>query len=299
MKIFRNPYVRLAVTLLCFALMLLYLSPQRIADATAQADFRIVALAIPFTLPLIAARITRWRILVVEEIEGVGWYAIIVSYLMGLMLSTFTPSGVGEIARVNFLPQAHQHRVQLAAKTVLDKLVDVTVLSALGGIGLLLSPSPPAQLLGVLLYLSILMGAGAALWIRHQGLRLQGNAAWQKALNSLATIPLSTLVKLTLLSGIGFFFLYLQLYIVLRGFVGDVDLEVVIFFPLITLSTILPITLNGLGIREWTAVFLLQRYELDAAAIFNSVILHFAIVTIPPVMVGLVMWLRRPTPTAN
>ena len=58
-------------------------------------------------------------------------------------------------------------------------------------------------------------------------------------------------------------------------------------FPIITLSTIVPIAVGGVGIREWTAVLLLlQQFDVSESASFNAFLTHFIVVTLLPALAG-------------
>ncbi len=67
--------------------------------------------------------------------------------------------------------------------------------------------------------------------------------------------------------------------------------EVVLYFPVITLSTILPITIGGLGVREGTAIYFLKRYQIPEAVAFNTFFTHFVIANVLAGLLGAIIFL--------
>lgn len=63
----------------------------------------------------------------------------------------------------------------------------------------------------------------------------------------------------------------------------------VIFGPLLFLVMMIPITLNGLGVRESFFVFFLGRFDVDADAAFAAGFLFFAVTLVPAVPGALIL----------
>jgi uncharacterized membrane protein YbhN (UPF0104 family) len=88
------------------------------------------------------------------------------------------------------------------------------------------------------------------------------------------------------LSLIGFTIFYLQAFVLLRAFWPQATWAVVPYFPIITLSTILPIAIGGVGIREWTAILLLRQFGVTESVAFNAFFVHFVVVQLLPAIAG-------------
>jgi hypothetical protein len=286
------------MVLLC--LLFLYIEPQTAYETLTQANAGLIVIALLFTPVIILVRLLRWGLLVHEVLPQMPWYAISTSYLMGFALGVVTPSGLGEVGRGTFLPDSQAYQTTLAVKALLDKLIDVLTLLLLGATGLLLSGYWLAQVLGGLLHLSIVVGMYLLLRLGDMT-----SLGWlpkplQKSLHIIKMTAPLRLLKLFGLSLVGFMLLYTQFYLVLSAVAGQTfPLAAIVFFPLITLSTVLPISFNGLGVREWTSVVLLGRYDLPTAVIFNATFGHFILATLPPVVIGLVLWMLQSAPTTE
>jgi glycosyltransferase 2 family protein len=284
---------RLFVTIIFALALLIYNDPGKVIAILADTDPVPLIFALLCTPLVILPRILRWGLLI-RELK-LPFRTVAVSYLMGLGLSTFTPSGAGEVGRIAFLPSTKGQRLSLSTKVVVDKILDVVVIVFGAGISLLIyvDKAPVIAAWVVLCVAALAMG----LWLlrkwefKHQFV----STVW----NSFTEIPANILWMNLGLSILGFVLLYSQLYIVFLAFRPDVPLEISFFFSLITLSTILPISLNGLGLRELVATVVLSAYDIPSAVVVNAVFLHFLIVTIPPVLVGLGLWYSQKKPETS
>lgn len=288
MKILQRSEVRLALTGLCLGAVVVYIGPRHILEAFQGADLGLLLGVSLLTVPLIMTKILRWMILVRLEMKA-GFYAVGVSYLMGLMLSIFTPAGAGEVGRAAFLPNSEGHQARLGGKALLDKLVDLTVLALFAAVGLILYGQP----LGFLMLIGVVAGAAFAVWLSQRSAATTSQqTVLGRVLHSMAQTPLPSLAAVAGLAALGFTALYLELFGVMRAFDSSIPYESAFVFPIITLSTILPITINGLGVREWTAVVVLG--SLESSVVANAVFVHFLIVNLPPALLGLLLWWRMP-----
>jgi hypothetical protein len=206
--------------------------------------------------------------------------------------------------------QGVEEGIELTGKVVVDKLTDLVSLTGFAGGGLLLSGSPPACTAGLVLLIGVVLAAALSLLARKvaQG---QGNAGWRRwpwlerfrisgVLDGMAAIRPAQLGVNVCLSILGFVVFYSQAFVMLRAFWPTASWEVVPYFPIITLSTILPIGIGGVGVREWTAVLLLRQFAIPEAVAFNTFFSHFVIVQVLPFLVGAyVIATFRPMPTEN
>jgi hypothetical protein len=105
-------------------------------------------------------------------------------------------------------------------------------------------------------------------------------------------IPVALLFKCLGVALVNFAFYYVQVYLMVRAFSEHVGLSAVAWFPTITLSTIIPYAIGGLGIRELVAAYWLSNYGLTWAAAGSAFFAHFVIIMILPGLVGAV-WVGR------
>lgn len=270
---------------------MIWVGPRRISDSFLASDPSVMALSLAFTPAVIGIKTLRWQLLVGPE-ESFSYSEALRSYLAGLALAVVTPLAVGEAGRGLFVHRGN--RVELTGKVIIDKLVDLFSVTLFAGGGLLLVGAPVARTAGLILLLGVVLAASTAvlgfiLW----GKRLiREQHAWlsrfhvSSVLTGVASIRTSRLVINVLLSFIGFVVFYTQAFVILKAFWIASSWEVVPLFPIITLSTILPIAVGGVGVREWAAVLLLRRFSIPEAVAFNAFFSHFVVVQLIPSLLG-------------
>lgn len=284
---------------------MLWVGPRHIIDVLPTSDPSLMALSLVFTPVVIGIKTLRWWLLVGPE-ANFSYFEALRSYLAGLALAVVTPLAAGEAGRGLFVRNGN--RAELTGKVIIDKLVDLTSVTIFASGGLLLVESPSAHSVGLVLLLGIVLAALAS----YLGFRLLGgrltreHRLWLERFNlssivlGIASIPMWRLIVNILLSFIGFMVFYSQAFVILRAFWRASSWEVVPYFPIITLSTILPIAIGGVGVREWTAVLLLRRFGIPAAVAFNAFFSHFVVVQLLPSLLGAyVIATFRPHPIEN
>jgi uncharacterized protein (TIRG00374 family) len=298
-------WVKTIITAALIGLIVAWVGPRRILGSLLASDPSLVALSLVFTPVVIGLKALRWQLLVGRR-PNFSYFAALRSYLAGLVLATVTPVAAGEVGRGLFVQRAN--RAELTGKVIIDKLTDLASLTVFAGGGLLLSGSPPARAAGLVLLIGVVLAAALALLARKVA---QGNAAWRRwpwlerfriadILNGMAAIRPAQLAVNVCLSTLGFVVFYSQAFVMLKAFWATAAWEVVPYFPIITLSTILPIGIGGVGVREWTAVLLLRQFAIPEAVAFNTFFSHFVVVQVLPSLVGAyVIATFRPIPTEN
>ena len=302
-------WVRAIFTAALIGLIVAWVGPRRILGSLLSSDPSLVALCLVFTPAVIGLKTLRWQLLVGRRADF-SYFAALRSYLAGLVLATVTPVAAGEVGRGLFVQRGN--RAELTGKVVVDKLTDLASLTGFAGCGLLLSGNPPARTVGLILLIGVVLAAATALLARKvaQG-QGDGNPGWRRwpwlerfrisgVLDGMATIRPAQLGVNVCLSILGFVVFYSQAFVMLRAFWPTASWEVVPYFPIITLSTILPIGIGGVGVREWTAVLLLRQFAIPEAVAFNTFFSQFVVVQVLPSLVGAyVIATFRPMPTEN
>jgi glycosyltransferase 2 family protein len=257
-------------------------------------DAGALAVAALFAPLVVLMKIGKWRLLLGALGQPVPWNRVITSWLGGMAVSLLTPARLGELARVAYLPAAV--REQSVGVLGVDRLTDVIALGFFAVTAALLS----AQQTGVaLLSLSLALACVAGLIIfRAVADRLIVLASRlshfghliENVLRGLACISLwrllGALVLAATASGVGI----LQFALLLQSLRPPGGLNSILIsaatFPLIVLSNLIPLSINGLGVREGTAVWLMQAYSVSTVVAASSTLLSFALNTLAPGLCG-------------
>ena len=244
----------------------------------------VAALLLLLAGQCVAAR--RWKILL-----GPGsppWSYLARLYLIGTFFSLFLPTVVGGDA-VRAVATAHStsRTGNAVASVLLDRLFGVAAMMAYLVIGLLVAPELAQTMLGraewripgglpLIAAAAAVLGIAAIVLVRRSA-RLSAvvKEGWT-AIDALRRFPGRAVRALAL--GFAVQACYICLWIVLAGAMRF-DLPVATFLlavPLVTLGTMLPISLAGLGLREGAWLLLLRNAAIPDAQIVAYSLLYFA-----------------------
>lgn len=229
----------------------------------------------------------RWRLLIGPGAPG--WGALFHLYLVGGFFSLFLPTAVGGDAfRATMLARVMPRAETAVVSVLLDRAFGVGALLAYGLAGLLLSPAvaapllrgvrsvlAPDRLLPILAAGALLLGVFVLLARRSARLRAIPGAAldavreaMRRGPRALAAFGVSLLVQ----------GLMVLLWVVVARGVG-LTLPAELFLvgvPLVTLATMLPLSLAGLGVREWAWVAFLTPFGVAAPDAVALSLTYFA-----------------------
>ncbi|HEX9880333.1 MAG TPA: lysylphosphatidylglycerol synthase transmembrane domain-containing protein [Candidatus Binatia bacterium] len=231
----------------------------------------------------------------------------IVYYLIGMFFNLFAPSTVGgDVGRVYYLasssPQSQTWitRTATALSTVVaDRAVGMAVLIWIAACALILFPGyalpPPVRYVTFGLALGLLLGwLLLPLFYRFfqrllqplgEGLRVAIQTYLSKRQVVLKTMVLSLVIH----------FGQAALHVVLGW---SLDLEIpwsyaFILYPLVGAFAAIPISFNGIGLREGGYLFMLQRIEISPEKALAFSLLWFTVVVLDSLVGGVVFVFRR------
>lgn len=281
----RRAVAQLVVSAACGLALLLVLDPRRLVESLSTADAGLLGLATCLTPVILLLRAWRWHVLARSEVAdlrfGESWH----SYMGGLVLGVVTPLAAGELGRAAFLRAGRAGR--LAALVVVDKTLDLALVGALSLAGVawvfpeirfasLLAPLPVVAWTGIVL---------CASWLSADQIR-RFPAALQVALLDRGRLEGRRLLMLGVLGVGALFTFYSQAWLVLKAVAPGASPRAVALWPTVTLSTVVPALLGGLGVRELTAASLLPAVGVESAAAVNAAFLQFVIVMAGPALLA-------------
>ena len=287
---------------------------ERFFNTFAAANFSYIALALAVYLVAQGVSAMRWTVLARPIGIETPFADMVRYYLIGMFFNLFAPGTVGgDVSRVYYLvrdEEAHASgravtTVHAAMSVLMDRAIGMVVLVWLGAAGLLLYPEypipAPAKTATWLLALALLIGALTVPLLRrllpedgHQlivklRLGLRSYRTHWRALG--AATALSVMVHL------------IQAWMhVAMGRALALELPFsfcIIVYPLVGTFAAIPISVNGLGLREGGYVFLLASIGIGAEKGIAFGILLFLIVALDSLIGGLLFLLQKsPRPTS-
>ena len=286
---------------------------ERFIDTFTSANFSYIALALGIYLVTQGASAARWTALARPLGITTPFSEMLRYYLIGMFFNLFAPGTVGgDVSRVYYLvkdEEAHAQgravtTVHAAMSVLMDRGIGMVVLVWLGAIGLLLFPdyTVPAAVRSVTLLLALgfliavlltpllrrLLPEDGHQLVTKLRLALRSYRMHWRALG-VATL-LSVLVHLV------------QSWMhVIMGLALGLNLPFsycIIVYPLVGTFAAIPISVNGLGLREGGYVFLLAVIGIGTEKSVAFGILLFLVVALDSLLGGLLFLLQKsPKPT--
>jgi glycosyltransferase 2 family protein len=253
----------------------------------------------------------RWRLLLVANDIPVGLSNVVRQYFVGTFVNNFLPSTVGgDLAKVYYLGREHGYR-PIAASVVLDRLLGIGLLALIASVTAWSVPlTSPALATARIVVTAIGAGAIAALTVAVYGTgglqrrvdrlgpRFSQVAAHLRQFRvDMARAAARPTVLLQALAAILVYFLaVVALYQTFFRLMTPVAPPFVMLMAAVTMTSVLsnvPVSLNGLGLREQLHVALLQPLGVPGeAAVAISMLLYAHLLVVS--VCGLVIWLRSP-----
>lgn len=294
----RKPrWARVGLSVALLAVVLAVSDPARILPAIAKADPKWLAAAAALWAGIQLLNVWKWWLLGRAQGLAVGYRALLDIYFIGMFFNTFLPSGFGgDVFRAYELSKlTPQGGGGSTASVMIDRFTSVYALCLVAGAALLMAPAEFRTLsfmgIGTLVVggaagLAALLWADRLPWVGRWLVR--GESRTSRAAGHEATKgPRPRLVRflvevasamsalrgawLTLVAALAVSVLYQFLAVVLHYcFILALGLEVsfaytTFFFPILSLAASLPVTINGLAIREGGFALFLGRVGVPPA----------------------------------
>lgn len=283
--------------------------------ASTQLGYVAGAIAIYVAGQLLSA--LKWQLLLKPLRLSASYAQLAAFYFTGMFFNNFLPTIVGGdavkavlLARVTGAPARATMSVFMERDVGLLALLSIATAAALRGARVTLFAVP--LLAWTLLLLAAFVAANVALtdvrayrladWILS---RLPLGAFRPKAASLHSAIVPYTKSIATLIASILLSFVFQTIVIVvvflnvralgLHPSVPITDLAVIV--PLVSLAGMLPISVNGLGVRDYLYIELLDQFGVPAEAALSLALLYVAVTLIASLPGGLVYALRRPSST--
>jgi len=226
----------------------------------------------------------RWRIFAASLRMRGRYLSFVQMYFTGMFFNIGLPSLVGgDAVKAYIVSRRHGQPFQAGLASVLqDRGAGLLALLLFGSAAILISPASWRGIPLWIAYLLLWIAAALLLWLLFKGDRLYrrflnpaGRAPWQKALRTAAgfhqALGVSSLPPGAALRVVFYSLIYSGLVLwVFQQVTAAAGHEVGIvpfsaLFPLITIGTMLPVTLGGIGIREWLYVEALSLVGIPPA----------------------------------
>lgn len=264
------------------------------------------------TLAIVAVGIVlyawRWRVVLMATGTRIPFRVVLQQYLIGGFVNNFLPSTIGgDAVKVFYLGRAHGYRA-IAASVVLDRLLGLGLLAVLATVALWVEPVRHPRYLAARIALSGVTGVFAMV----VGLALAGTGGLPKRVErfgsravaiaaqlrqfrvDLARAVRSPRVWAHAAGTVTIYFVLLtllyQALIALQAGVRPGFVPLLMVVASVAVLSNIPITINGLGLREQLSVLLLEPLGVSREVAVAISLLLFAYLLAASLAGGLLWW---------
>jgi len=246
----------------------------------------------------------RWRLILKEQKIYIPFGKAFKFYLISVFYGLVTPAKIGSLMRVPYMKEEVDNSwAECASSVILERIFDLVILFSLAIIGTVVLSEYVGAFLPVFIIAISVFIIGCFILLNKKLTRIllkrfvsiiiparfkrrtqEVFDAFYSSLPRFRRLVLPFLFTLLLWT-----LLYTQTYFVARSF--GVEVPWVIFLvvvPIVTLVTLLPISLSGIGTREITFVYLFGFFGVAQSTVLTFSVVTFLLNAIIPVIVVLV-----------
>lgn len=311
----RGAAIKVLVSLAALAAVVAVCDPGRILPAIGRADPRWLLAAGALWVAIQLVNVWKWWLLGRAQGLAVGYRALLGVYFIGMFFNVFLPSGFGgDVLRAYELAKlTPQGGGGSAASVVVDRFTSLYALCLVAAAALLAAPGEFRALRYVAIGAVVAGGALGAAVLFNAG-RLKAATTWPAiaARRRLARFAAELADAIGALRGaqaaiaaalcisIAFQALAVVLhYCLIRALGLDVSFAyTAFFFPVLSLAASLPLTINGLAIREGGFAFFLGRVGVPPAEAVAVGLLSLAMLLLSGLWGAIVYASDRRSPAA-
>jgi|TARA_B100001971_G_C18239078_1_gene569486 uncharacterized membrane protein YbhN (UPF0104 family) len=270
--------MKIVITILLVFLIFLKVDVNKVVGSLLNIELRYLVTAFVLAMMVVALRIYRWYYLIKKD-TNVSFRTAFVSYLAGLTTAIITPLRIGELTRVLYIK--NQSKVKLVKFVLIDKFFDLFVIFILFVLGL-------SYIDLRFLLLAMVLSVVLVLFFRNiRKMNFPFKAKVLELVDGFRLVNRKTVFNCLLLTLASFIIYIMQFYVLVLSF-EDVSFIAVFFVvPIIVLSNILPITIGGIGVREWVSIFVFSFFGVSEIAALSSAFLAFVLTLLIPSILGL------------
>ncbi len=221
----------------------------------------------------------KWHYLIRTGDHNYSFLDGVKSYMIGNSLGLITPMRAGDLGRALYFHV--DDRPRIIGLTVMDRFTELVAVLALsiGGCFVLLNKGVGMIVVSLAFFGILSLYAAGFLHGIVKRIIPDGRIGGKiiKLMDILRLLDKNTVSIVLLLSFVAFVLCIIQFYFLIIAFEKISLSSVFLATPLVTLSSILPVSIMGLGVREGISIVLLAKFNISAATAVSAAFLFFLI----------------------
>jgi len=280
----------LLITLILITFLIYKIKLDKIAAVFAQVNVPTLLLVFPFIFIIYVIRAIKWDILLKTIGVKTNLKRDLKIITIGVFYGMLSPGKAGELARSFYLKE----RKSITFPTVIwDKIIDISTLIILTAVAALFFLND-ALLLLITLIITLTLVIGILFILNKKIINFLAklfrisDISKKNYLNNMLKIAKDkkAILKVFLLSLLHYAFNFIGAAIVLISLKTDINLMITFTLPIIILLGNAPITISGLGLREFVSVLIFKVFNEPLSVGFSFGLLWFIVITLLPGIIG-------------
>lgn len=311
LALLRSKLFRAAVSIILIAVLLASVDIGELAETLGSVAPGLLALAVLVFLVTNMTSVFKWRKVIQAQGASVSWPYLTSVFYMGLFFNNFLPTNFGgDLVRIYKLSRATGNTVDATSSVVLDRASSTFALLMIAlGAALLelrrLGTTLALTILGMFVVFLLLIGLFASertarRLARFPVLRADPFGMRRHLKDFYMSVNQFRDQKKTMAAVLALSIVYQALYVVSVNLLAlslDIHLPVAFYFlfiPIVLAVGMVPLSLNGLGVREGAWVLLFTQAGVPAAEALSMSVLNTLMITAVS-MVGGIFYLMDPS----
>lgn len=291
------------IGIILFAYLIYKVGVQNLIQTLKNANFYYIIIGIISTPIFIMPLAVKWYLILKKQGFNLNFPYVLKLYYIGAFYGFITPARVGSLIRAVYLKKkTKKGLIECASSIVIERALDLFSIFIFAFIGALIFIKTNLNLNYVLIFSFLVFSLLIFIFMRKSRgmfvLKLFYNYFLpknikDKADNSLHTFynslpKLRKLIPVFILSIITWILLYFQTYLFALAF--SINIPFYIFVAFVSIGTIvatIPISVSGLGTREFTLITLFSIYNVPPEAVVSMSLSSFFLIGLIEGLIGL------------
>lgn len=302
-------FLRILISL-CLLALLLWLGRDnfaKIGQLLSSVNISIFGLASALFLLSIVIMAWRLRLALIVQGSSFGVGELFSLTLIGLFFTNFMPTSIGgDLVKGYYISRKNKNKISSYASVFVDRVIGVFSLALIASIALVIGRQDIEHkfifwTIGLLLVACIISALclmnkkllkkiSSSLGILHLLRILRLDSLFKRAYEAISIYInyKKTIFQLFALSLGSQFIAFFSMYILANSLSLYIPFErIILVMPIIIVLCMLPLTMNGLGLREWAFVFFFSSNVGEAAALSFS-LLYLAMFLLTSLLGGII-----------
>jgi len=282
--------LKVAVTVVLLAYLLLSINVGSIVSTFLAMDPLPILLSVPLIVVMYGIRAVKWKTLLKPAGIDITFTRSLKVYLIGTFYGSVTPGRAGEVSRSFYLGDKKSRTIPTI---VIDRVTDIVGLLALSAVTVIVffNNAVLATILAALFVVFmactlVLLHRGAVSFLF--GLFRIGDEHRKDYLDTVDAV-LGDRKAIALAFALTFVYYAvntLAFWLVLRAFSTAINPVIALSLPIIIIMGNVPISISGLGVREFVSVTVFSMFGESAAYGFSASLVLYLLTSLLPGLVG-------------